>query len=92
MVRLTVNKVRENVIDTKTATASRVAVAMDTDWTREQQTGLERGLAAYPGSGATALPPVERWSKISDMVPGRSAKECLAQYKDIRAKIQAAKK
>ena len=50
-----------------------------TEWTSAQQKALERAIGLVPKD----LPPAERWQKIADMVQGRTAKECVARYKQI---------
>lgn len=50
-------------------------------WDQSQQECLERGLLHFPSS----LDKVERWSKISEMVPGKSKQQCLARYKFLKA-------
>lgn len=50
-------------------------------WDQSQQECLERGLLQYPSS----LEKIERWTKISEMVPGKSKQQCLARYKFLKA-------
>ena len=53
------------------------------DWTDDEQRSLDAALAAVaPSSDART-----RWSAIAERVDGRSAKECLARYKEIRAAL-----
>ncbi|XP_026190623.1 dnaJ homolog subfamily C member 2 [Cyclospora cayetanensis] len=56
-------------------------------WTQEQQTALERALAKHPSS----MPAAERWSAIASDVPGKTRKECIERFKQIRAAILASK-
>ena len=63
------------------------------EWTNEQQTSLEQALRAVPKD----LPPTDRWMKIGNLVEGKTAKECLARYKDLariakETKVQADEK
>lgn len=59
-----------------------------TDWTTEQQSALEAALARHGPN----LPPNARWKAIAEDVGGKTAKECLQRYKQIREAIQAARK
>eukprot|EP01097_Dermamoeba_algensis_P008999 TRINITY_DN61_c0_g1_i1.p1 TRINITY_DN61_c0_g1~~TRINITY_DN61_c0_g1_i1.p1 ORF type:complete len:525 (+),score=197.58 TRINITY_DN61_c0_g1_i1:357-1931(+) len=56
------------------------------DWTPELQKCLEKGLATHPTSDT------ERWEKISQMVPGKSKKECQERFKYIVSLLKAKKK
>ncbi|CDJ59422.1 DnaJ domain-containing protein, putative [Eimeria maxima] len=62
-------------------------VASSAAWTREQQIALESALAKFPST----MPPQERWSAIAEEVPGKTRKECVERFKQIRAAILAAK-
>uniref|UniRef100_A0A0G4GNF4 DnaJ homolog subfamily C member 2 n=1 Tax=Chromera velia CCMP2878 TaxID=1169474 RepID=A0A0G4GNF4_9ALVE len=52
-------------------------------WSPEQQAALEKALAKFPASMAAN----ERWTAISGEVPGKSKKECVARFKEIRQSI-----
>lgn len=54
-------------------------------WTGAQQVAFEAALKKYP-AGIDA-----RWEMISAAVPGRTQKECVARFKDIRTKLMAEK-
>ena len=54
-------------------------------WTPEQQTALEAALKKYPAS----LDKNERWKLIAEAVPGKTKKQCVARFKDIREKVKA---
>lgn len=54
------------------------------DWTEDQQKLLETGLKKYPKT----LDPKERWGSISKEVGTKSAKECLARFKYLAAKLK----
>lgn len=56
-------------------------------WTKEEQACLEKTLLKYPSTMA----PKERWTAISSEVPGKTPKECLARFKEIRESILAAR-
>jgi len=57
------------------------------DWTPEQDKQLQSGLSTYPAS----MDKNERWSSISNGVPGKSKKECVARFKEIRNALKAKK-
>ena len=64
---------------TMRALLQKESVLLMTEWTSGEQKALERAIALVPKE----LAPAERWAKISDLVPGRSAKECVARYKEL---------
>lgn len=53
-------------------------------WTQEQQKMLEAGLLKYPSS----MDKAERWAKIADEVIGKTKKDCLERFKELRAQVQ----
>jgi DnaJ homolog subfamily C member 2 len=53
------------------------------DWSQTQQKQLEAALKKYPAT----LDKKERWTKISEAVEGKSAKECLDRVKEIKEKL-----
>jgi DnaJ family protein C protein 2 len=53
------------------------------DWSQTQQKQLEVALKKYPAS----MEKKERWTKISESVEGKSAKECLDRVKEIKEKL-----
>jgi len=55
------------------------------DWNAEQQVAFEKALRDVPKSD-------DRWDKIAALVPGKTKKDCVARFKEIRAKILASKK
>jgi hypothetical protein len=57
-----------------------------TQWNTKQQRSLEKALQKYPAS----LPAKERWSKISGEVFGKTLKECVARFKQLKQSIQDA--
>ncbi|CDJ38346.1 DnaJ domain-containing protein, putative [Eimeria tenella] len=63
------------------------SVCGDSVWTQEQQSALERALAKHPSS----MPAVERWTAIANDVPGKTRKECVERFKQVRAAILASK-
>ncbi|PHJ22142.1 hypothetical protein CSUI_003998 [Cystoisospora suis] len=58
------------------------------EWSPAQQMSLEKALAKYPST----MPVNERWSAIAEEVPGKTKKECVERFKQIRAAILAKKK
>jgi DnaJ family protein C protein 2 len=56
-------------------------------WTAEQDQQLQNGLAKYPAT----MEKNERWSKIAQEVPGKSKKDCVQRFKEIRNAIKAKK-
>ena len=59
-------------------------------WTVKTQTQLDRALREHPkleGEDSKA-----RWAKIANMVEGRSMKECVERYRELRAKFQESHK
>lgn len=57
----------------------------DRAWTVAEQKALEEALKACPPS----MPTKERWRGIASRVPGRTAKECVARFKEVRAQVAA---
>ena len=55
------------------------------DWTQDQQKDLERGLAKYPPT----LEANERWKLIASEVNGKTKRECVERYKELRKAVQA---
>jgi DnaJ family protein C protein 2 len=56
-------------------------------WTADQQTALEAALKKYPAT----LDKNERWKLIAEAVPGKTKKQCVARFKEVREKVLAAK-
>lgn len=52
-------------------------------WTSDQQKLFEQALKSHPIS----LSPKERWIAIAKDVPGKTPKQCLARFKEIRSAI-----
>mmetsp|Transcript_22445 Transcript_22445/g.52986 ORF Transcript_22445/g.52986 Transcript_22445/m.52986 type:complete len:646 (-) Transcript_22445:97-2034(-) len=57
------------------------------EWTAEQDQQLQQGLSTYPSS----MDKNERWSSIATLVKGKSKKECVARFKEIRNALKAKK-
>eukprot|EP01067_Filipodium_phascolosomae_P009091 Filipodium_phascolosomae@DN8015_c0_g1_i1.p1 len=57
----------------------------DDAWTKDQQDCLEKALTQFPSS----LPPGVRWNHIAEMVAGKSKKECISRFKQIRDALKA---
>lgn len=53
-------------------------------WSEDDQKLLEDALRKYPKT----MPAKERWTKIAEDIPGKSAKECLARFKYIASLIK----
>jgi DnaJ family protein C protein 2 len=56
-------------------------------WTAEQDQQLQDGLAQFPAT----MDKNERWTNIAQGVPGKSKKECVQRFKDIRNALKAKK-
>jgi len=57
------------------------------DWNSEQDQQLQKGLSAYPAS----MEKNERWNSIANEVTGKSKKDCVARFKDIRNALKSKK-
>jgi len=79
-------KKQPNATSTKSPTPSsaKSPPPMD-DWTTEQQVAFEKALREVPKSD-------DRWDKIAELVSGKTKKDCVARFKEIRAKILASSK
>ncbi|KAG7348985.1 chaperone protein [Nitzschia inconspicua] len=60
----------------------------DGDWTPEQDQQLQTALSSYPAT----MEKNERWTMIAKGVKGKSKKECVQRFKDIRNAIKGAQK
>ena len=49
-------------------------------WTQAQQQKLESALKEFP----TSMEPQERWMKIAGRVEGKTKKQCVDRFKEIR--------
>jgi len=54
------------------------------DWTQEQQKQLELALREFPAS----MEAQERWTKIAEKVPGKTKKQCVDRFKQLRDAIK----
>ena len=61
-------------------------VSSATEWSQEQQRQLEDGLKKYPAAGMNAD---ERWDKIAEGVPGKTAADCLARFNFLRKDVKS---
>lgn len=71
-----INKEMKTKIKKKAADVD-VAVVEKT-WSQEQQKALEAAIQKYPKGGNE-----DRWTKISNSVPGKNREECQARYKHL---------
>lgn len=55
------------------------------EWTQEQQQALEKALKDVPAT----LDPKERWNQIAERVPGKTKKQCVDRYKELRDAVKA---
>jgi len=53
-------------------------------WSADQQKQLEKALRDFPAS----LEKNERWSKIADAVSGKTKRDCVARFKELRAALK----
>ena len=67
--------------------ASEKTESKSNDWTPEQDQQLQKGLATFPAS----MEKNERWSSIANGVTGKSKKECVMRFKEIRNALKAKK-
>jgi hypothetical protein len=70
------------------AEAEAEAMKMRADWwSEEQQLALDSALKEVTADGCASTK--ERWTKIASLVEGKTMKECVARFKEIRAKMLA---
>lgn len=60
----------------------------DDKWSQPQQKQLEAAIKVVQST----LPPKERWSKIAEMVEGKTIEECVKRFKEIKEKLTQKKK
>lgn len=70
------------------STSNVPAPADDSGWTAEQDQNLQSALATYPAT----MDKNERWTSIAKSVKGKSKKECVQRFKEIRNAIKEAQK
>lgn len=58
--------------------------AADNVWTQAQQQALENALREFPSS----MDPQERWTKIAERVPGKTKKQCVERFKELRNAVK----
>jgi DnaJ homolog subfamily C member 2 len=68
--------------------AAATDVTADSSWTAEQDQHLQNGLATYPAT----MEKNERWTKIAKGVMGKTKKECVQRFKEIRNAIKESQK
>jgi curved DNA-binding protein CbpA len=68
------------------AAASSAPPEVEGVWSVAQQKALEAAMVAHPAGNSD---PSARWRAIGKTVDGKTAKECLARYKSIRAAVKA---
>lgn len=67
-----------------TTTSATTTTTSNTTWTAEQNAQLQQGLATNPAS----MDKNERWTAIAKGVNGKTKKECVARFKEIRQALQ----
>jgi len=76
----------ETAANTTTTTTTTTTTASESEpskeWSAVQQAALETALRNTPKGP-------ERWDQIAEKVPGKSKKDCVRRFKEIRAKIMA---
>ena len=55
------------------------------EWSTEQQKQLQDAIKVV----SKTLPPKERWEEISNLVEGKSAKDCVERFKEIQSKLKS---
>lgn len=75
-------------VDAVAAAKAAAVQATATDWTTEQQKRLEAAMAQFPST----MEKKARWKAIADAVEGKTAKECVARVKAIKAQLLAQSK
>jgi hypothetical protein len=53
-------------------------------WSQEQQQALEKALKEFPATMDTQ----ERWTKIAEKVPGKTKKQCVERFKELRNAVK----
>jgi len=53
------------------------------EWSQPQQKALEAAMKQFPAS----MEKKERWTKIAEAIPGKTAKECIERVKEIKEKL-----
>lgn len=61
-------------------------IVPENTWSQEQQQLLELAIVKYPKTTVG-----DRWSKISNSIPGKTREECLARYKHLVEIVKAQK-
>ena len=64
----------------KTGSSSKVSDQQGSQWNLTQQQQLEQALRKFPASMEKKI----RWSSIADAVDGKSKKDCIARFKELR--------
>lgn len=76
----------ESEASERTETAAEAQGLNVTPWSDDEQKLLEQSLKTFPSSLGPA-----RWEKISEVIPGRSKKDCMKRYKELAELIRAKK-
>lgn len=71
-----INKELSKKVKSKPTVTATEAQSTEKNWTQEQQKALEAAIQKYPKRGNE-----DRWSKISNSVPGKTKEECQVRYK-----------
>jgi len=72
----------------KKTTVNLETAAEENVWSQDQQNALQKALKKHPST----IPKAERFKLIAEGVEGKSAKECFARVKEIKAKLAEKKK
>jgi DnaJ family protein C protein 2 len=81
------DKAYQNGNNTPAPATASTSSTNDNDWTAEQEVQLQNGLATYPAS----IEKNERWTSIASGVTGKSKKDCVKRFKEIRNALKAKK-
>lgn len=72
---------------TEESQGGQAAAGSANEWSQPQQKALEAALKQFPAT----MEKKERWTKISEAVGGKTAKECLERVKEIKEKLASKK-
>eukprot|EP00960_Hanusia_phi_P040407 754433-Hanusia_phi.AAC.1 len=64
------------------------SVSLPSPWTPEEQRLLEAAMKQFPSTMEAS----ERWASIASKVPGRTKKECIERFKEVKKALQASQR